>query len=192
MKQIFFIFLFVISGITLKAQTQQQKKIKIEGITIYSASGKPLEYSTVAIYKIPGDSLIAGSISDKKGEFSIEVFNFATIKVVISCIGFNYSGNIYAGAEEIGLYRSTNNGSTWTVLWDVPFFPTSLVINSSGHFFISTMFDGIYKSTNSGVTWHHLNFANELVWSLIIDESDNIYAGIELDGIYKSIDNGNS
>ncbi len=107
----------------------------------------------------------------------------------------NNDGYIFAGTGGNGIFRSTDDGNTWTqsgladlVIWD-------LAINSSGHIFAGTMNQGVWRSINNGDSWTQINDGfnslDNTVNSLAIDSLGRIYAG-SVNSIYRSTNNGNS
>ena len=114
--------------------------------------------------------------------------------VQINSLVINSFGDIFAGALGWGVYRSTDNGSTWvernSYLTDL--LVSSLAINSTGYIFAGTYSGGVFVSTDYGNKWTQINtgFTNLEVRSLTIDSEDNIFAG-NIDGVYRSTDNGN-
>lgn len=101
---------------------------------------------------------------------------------------------IYAGAP-VGIYKSTNGGSTWTLLKNDlifnsiaidPVTPTTIYAGTSGN--------GIYMSTNGGSNWSQINSYSGIVNAIAVDPAtpSTIYAGISGYGIIKSKDRGNS
>mgnify|MGYP003349258574 FL=1 len=106
----------------------------------------------------------------------------------------NSSGHIFAGTEVDGLFRSTDNGVSWSQinsgLTDGTIF--SLALNSSGKIFAGTNQSGIFTSTNNGNNWSSSGLANENVYAIVINSSGYIFAGTGGDGIFRSTDNGNN
>ncbi len=73
----------------LHAQNNNVTNSIIKGNIVDSISGKPIEFSSIGIYKIPGDSLVAGTLSDAKGNFIKEGLAYGTYKIKITFIGYN-------------------------------------------------------------------------------------------------------
>ncbi|HSL89358.1 MAG TPA: hypothetical protein VK870_08655, partial [Ignavibacteriaceae bacterium] len=114
----------------------------------------------------------------------------------------NSDGHIFAGTgggttgiEGNGVYRSTDNGNSWTQSGLINLFIFDLAINSSGHIFAGTMNQGVWRSTNNGDSWTQINDGfnslDNTVNSLAINSFGHIYAG-SVNSIYRSTNNGNS
>ncbi len=105
------------------------------------------------------------------------------------------NGDVFAGTFGGGVFRSTNNGSSWTSdttgLRDRRVL--ALVINSSGHIFAGTFNGGVFRSTSNGTNWVEVtNLANSTVLALTINATNgHIWAGTEA-GVYRSTNNGNN
>ena len=67
------------------------------------------------------------------------------------------------------LYRSTNDGVTWSLLNNglENQYINKIVFNSQGHIFIPA--DGIFRSTNNGDTWIQINngLPSNQIWIMI-------------------------
>ena len=74
----------------------------------------------------------------------------------VTSLAISSSGDVFAGTWYGGVYRSTNNGSSWTLTSNgLPFANEpgySLAINSSGEVFAGTN-GGVYRSTDNGSRW---------------------------------------
>lgn len=113
----------------------------------------------------------------------------------IHCLTVNSSNHIFAGTDDNGIFRSMDNGNTWTNVNNNDLFNTTiqaLAINSSGDIFAGTM-SGIYRSINNGDSWTKIFDSN--THSIAIDSaSGNIYAGTLIGTyggrIYRSTDDG--
>jgi len=113
--------------------------------------------------------------------------------LAISAIAVSPNGDIFAGTQQFGVFRSTDEGHSWeqTAL-TIPYI-AALAINSEGHIFASHAGYGMYRSTDNGQSWTQIN--NGLVmypwiFSLAANAEGHIFAGG--DEIYRSTDAGNT
>jgi hypothetical protein len=110
----------------------------------------------------------------------------------ISVLSMAYSGsNIYAGTHiNTGVYKSTDNGTTWihTPLNNLSVF--SLAVNGS-NIYAGTYGTGVYISTNDGVSWTQSTLNNQYVISLAAN-AGYIFAGTYYNGVYMSTNNGST
>jgi outer membrane receptor for ferrienterochelin and colicin len=74
----------------------------ISGVVLDSASGKPVEYATVALMEGTSDKPVNGAVADDKGRFEIKKINPGKYTVVVSFIG-------YASKSFTVTIPSTNN-----------------------------------------------------------------------------------
>jgi ligand-binding sensor domain-containing protein len=101
--------------------------------------------------------------------------------------------NIFVGTSGDGIYRSSNNGISWT---QVNSGLTNLYIYafavSGSNLFAGTEGDGIFLSTNNGASWIATGtLTNPFVFALTVSGMD-VYAGTDGDGIFRSTNNGSS
>lgn len=116
----------------------------------------------------------------------------------IYSLAVNSNGDIFSGTNGDGVFRSQDNGASWTKinsgLTDLSVM--SLAINSSGDIFAGTAIDGIFRSTNNGDNWTPVNngLTHTNVWSLAVNSSGHIFAGSFSygGGVFRSTDNGGS
>ncbi|RIK75880.1 hypothetical protein DCC62_12435 [candidate division KSB1 bacterium] len=113
----------------------------------------------------------------------------------VNALAINSNGDIFAGIQDGGVYRSTDNGDNWTQINSG--LPTSisvlsLVINSRGDIFAGTNGSGVFRSTDNGNTWTQINsgLMYAQVFSFAINGDGDIFAGTY--GIFRSTDNGNT
>jgi ligand-binding sensor domain-containing protein len=108
----------------------------------------------------------------------------------------NASGHVFVGTQGGGVFRSTDNGETWTGVNNglTATNVRALAINSASHIFAGT-FGGAFRSTDNGDSWTPVNNGLEFpfVISLAINSSGDIFAGtFEGGGVYRSTDNGDN
>ena len=116
----------------------------------------------------------------------------------VAALAINSRGDIFAGIQYGGVYRSTDNGNNWTQInrgLPADIWVTSFAINnSSGDIFTGTRGSGVFRSTNNGNNWTQINngLRNLDVYSLAINGDGNIFAGTIGSGVFRSTDNGNT
>ena len=89
-----------------------------------------------------------------------------------------------------GVFRSTNNGATWTdvssglVNRDI----RALIRNSIGHTFAATA-NGVYRSTNNGDLWEPVStgLTFPIVQSLALNSNGELFAGTTWGGVLRTI-----
>lgn len=100
---------------------------------------------------------------------------------------------IYAGCSPGGVYRSSNNGSSWQPVNEgIDRFDLDIrsLVSHNGKIYAGSI-NGLYTSTNSGINWNKdLLFPNSSVSSLM-SSGDHIFAGTP-SGVYISANNGAS
>ncbi len=100
--------------------------------------------------------------------------------------------NIFAGTE-MGLYLSTDNGTTWNTTSLVNKDVRSLLLHGD-NLYAGVWGGGVYKSTDNGTTWTSVSkgYTNASVNALVADGDGNIYAGTFDYGVLKSEDDGDN
>ena len=98
--------------------------------------------------------------------------------------------NLFAGTSD-GVYLSTNNGTSWSVVGLTSTNVNALAI-SGANLFAGTN-SGVFRSTNNGTNWTAVNtgLMNTQVMSLAVSGT-NLIAGAYIGGIFLSTDNGTS
>jgi photosystem II stability/assembly factor-like uncharacterized protein len=74
----------------------------------------------------------------------------------IVSLAINASGDVFAGTfEGGGVYRSTDNGESWTLTINglANTYVLALATNADGDIFAGTGGNGIFRSTDNGDTW---------------------------------------
>ena len=109
----------------------------------------------------------------------------------IFCLSQSPSGTLFAGAENSGIFRSTNNGERWeqtlvsVTLW-------SFAADSAGNLFAGTYGPGVYRSTDDGKSWNYLPGIDDLILGLAVAPDGSVYASTFYDGVFRSTDTGQS
>lgn len=103
-------------------------------------------------------------------------------------------GNLYAGLDGAGIYKSTDSGGSWTAASSQPTNQRikAVVIKPGDgtRLFAATYGGGVYKSENSGADWSdcaNTGLTNINMVSLTIDAGGKLYAGTE-GGVFISND----
>lgn len=96
---------------------------------------------------------------------------------------------ILAGTENQGVYKSTDNGSSWT---QSNTGLTNLVINTLAaqgtKVFAGTQGAGLFYSTDSGSNWSQTSLTGNIITLKLVNNV--LYAGLWGGGVHKSTDNG--
>ncbi len=94
--------------------------------------------------------------------------------------------NIIVGTYSNGIFRSVDNGNTWTshlgVLW-------IQALASIGPNVIAATRDGVYLSQDSGITWNS-SFGSYYNAEKLVVEDSRIFASLYDDGVYRSTNGG--
>ena len=108
--------------------------------------------------------------------------------------------NLFAG-DSGGVYLSTNDGVTWTSLFDsmttshaFSYGVNAMSLAVSGtYLFVAASNNGVFRSTNNGTTWAECDsgISTFYVECLAIGGS-NLFAGTEAEGVFLSTNNGAS
>jgi hypothetical protein len=96
------------------------------------------------------------------------------------------STTLFAGTENMGIYKSTDSGSVWTQAGLVGLSIRMIVVGPSGNLFAATA-SGVYMSTNGGYQWNEMNsgLTDLSVHSLAVDPNGLLYAGTETSGVFQ-------
>lgn len=101
------------------------------------------------------------------------------------------AGVIFAGGESGVVYRSNDQGDTWSICktaFDRSKI-TAIVKDSVGNIFVGTANAGVTRSTDNGQTWE-IASPGFIVTSLAINQHGELFAGSQSHGVYHSADTG--
>lgn len=165
--------------------------IQTQGVEGYTHSCTHFMYS---VY-ISGDNDSYWQADNVANCATPQVVDFITRRAITS-LAINSSGHVFAGTLYGGVFRSTDNGNSWTQSsTDLTFTHMDhLVVNSSGYIFAGTFNKGVYRSTDNGDNWTQINvgMTDTAVASLAVNSSGHIFAGTRYSGVYRSTDNGDN
>lgn len=114
------------------------------------------------------------------------VGNVATMTV--NALAVSNSQDVFIGSD-IGVYHSSNNGITWTIVKDSLYVYTLAV---SGNTIFKGTGRGIYRSSDNGASWTSAGLQDTEIRALAVSGSQNVFAGTYGKGVYHSSDNGAS
>ena len=114
-----------------------------------------------------------------------------SIKGDIKSIQINSQNHLFVGSLYDGIFRSTDNGQTWSSVNTglTKNFMGVLTISKKTQSLIAGGFNDISRSTNEGATWDSIS-ANIFPMNLTSNDSGEIYAGTPVDGVIHSTDDG--
>jgi hypothetical protein len=135
---------------------------------------------------VSGNTIFAGADEDTEMFFSTDN---GTNWTATGLEGYNVfvlavcGPNIFASVGGGGVFMSSNNGASWTLVTNVPDILSYAV--SGNNFFVGTS-DGVYVSTDNGLSWNawNSNLTSTWVLSLALSGTD-IYAGTYGSGVWK-------
>ncbi|RMD86030.1 MAG: hypothetical protein D6813_15525, partial [Calditrichaeota bacterium] len=112
----------------------------------------------------------------------------------IEALVIDKHGNIFAGTNGGGVFKSTTHGDVWvlTGLRDVKV--EEMIARPAGDLFVATQNRGIFRSVDQGDMWFPVNsgLTNLHVSALTFGQDGVLFAGTNGSGVFKSTDDGNS
>jgi len=100
---------------------------------------------------------------------------------------------LYAGTNQDGIWKSTDEGNTWQLAGSPGSSPVnSLIVDPSGAhtIYAGTNGGGVCTSSDGGASWQTTGISSGMVWSLALDSAGALYAGTNAAGAQVSRDQG--
>jgi hypothetical protein len=184
-KQLFFIAMLAIIGLSANAQWQQTS----------------LDSGRVNCFAVKGNNIFAGAdlassgsgvfLSTNSGNSWTMVNNGLNSGYGVTTLVIK-GDTIFAGTDGGGISFSSNNGNNWTSTN----FPDSIEVKDlaiSGNKIFAAGDLGVYLSTNDGSNWLKVNtgLPNDF-YNAIIAKGDTIFVGSENNGVYMSSNYGSN
>ena len=149
-----------------------------------------LHKSLTGIYVSPDNSIYVETSTGLYHSTNTSTYDLTQIlfSTKVFSTGVNSLGTIYSGTTD-GLYRSDNNGTSWSLTYE---YPLKMVINSSDVMYIEEYNKGLCRSTDFGITWEDINFnlSKDIeINDIQIAMDGTIFISVKDNGIYKLIDN---
>jgi photosystem II stability/assembly factor-like uncharacterized protein len=150
-------------------------------------------YFGATTFAAKGTSIFAGTaggvfLSNDNGA------NWTATTLATSTLSLVVNGNdVFAGTSGAGVYRSTNNGTSWTPI-NTGLTPTRInaLAVSGTSIFAGSETAGTFVTTNNGANWSPANTGiTTLAVKTLAVNGTTLFAG-SLSGIYRSTDNGAS
>ncbi len=101
-------------------------------------------------------------------------------------------GYLYAGTWGFGVFKSTDDGATWTEVntgLGYMLAIQAMTVTSDSHLFVGSVGGGVSMSINGGTNWTKLNVGYDFIWALA-SSNDKVFAGTYGDGLYITEDDG--
>jgi len=95
--------------------------------------------------------------------------------------------NLFAGTGEEGIFRSTDNGTTWnSANSGIPQYTSVHSFAANGiNLFAGTWLKGVFLSTNNGESWSPSGLSDKIVFALFATpDGMNLFAGTWEEGIF--------
>lgn len=157
-------------------------------ITALTAKGTDL----FAAFQIDGGVFISSdSANSWVGAYNGLPTNFGQLYAVNALSYFDLTHPLFAGTE-VGVYSTTNNGTSWTAAGLSTSDIRALATNGN-EIFAGTYGDGVFYSSNNGGSWTAINtgLTDTIILSLLHAGGSTVYAGT-YHGVYKTTNNGNT
>ncbi len=98
--------------------------------------------------------------------------------------------DLYAGTQNGGVFKTTNNGDSWTQITNGMGTTQVNCLNGIGSTILAGTTSGVYRSVDGGANWSAINYGQAIWVKALAVNGTDIYLGNDGGKIYKSINNG--
>jgi hypothetical protein len=117
------------------------------------------------------------------------------VSELILTLAINQYDIFFAGSYNGKIYRSTDDGTSWTLVRSGLLGDNIECLTFDSNNYILAGSAQVYRSTNNGNDWTSLATIDRTVWSLAVNAGDTIYAGTydapsDNGGIFRSTNHG--
>ncbi len=166
------------------------------------SDGWPNELGIGSLTTMPSNSLLAGSSDYGLWRFDGNSAAWAEANdglhaPSVTVIGIDRRDRVYAGAENGDIFRSDDEGRSWSRLQAGLGFAgrvNDLAFTSDGSLFAGYRTGGVFRSSDDGGTWQQAfeGITSKRVLSLAVNDEDEIFAATFNSGVARSTDYGDS
>ncbi len=114
--------------------------------------------------------------------------------LIVFSMAIDSEGNLFAGTNRGGIYRSLDNGTSWLATSINELAIRDIIVDSANRLFAATFATGILISEDTGQTWEAPsgNSGSTAINQLAVNSLDYIFMGGQGSGVFRSQDNGNN
>ncbi|MEO6302271.1 MAG: hypothetical protein ABIP51_03755, partial [Bacteroidia bacterium] len=113
--------------------------------------------------------------TNNDGASWVNVSNGLPVASEFFVMDFDYiDGVLYVSIDGSGLYASSDNGTTWTLITGIPGTRIMTIAGHNNDLFVGTYANGVYYSGDKGATWINVNGSNNLSITALTFNGQNI------------------
>ncbi len=167
----------------------------------YDATGL-VSGSDVRAFAANSTDVFTGTTNGVYRTSATGTINWVKVLDNVSCFALYVNGNtVFAGTMGGGVYRSTDNGNSWTQVNNgLTMLHVYALTANSNYLFAGTYHDGnvsgqgVFRSSDNGQTWTAVNNGMSPTTTIMaLAVKDNfVFAGTNGQGVYRSSDNGDN
>ena len=82
------LFFLVATGVSAQNDDNEPRRLTISGQLIDAEFREPMAQATIQLFTVTDSVFVGGTVSDNRGNFSVEAPNNGTFRLKISSVGF--------------------------------------------------------------------------------------------------------